>query len=206
MTWHSRGDRRGRDPDAGGAPLEIEFEDEDPPPPGAPGRRLTRARAARVAATATAAATVLCCALLATHRPAATPPPPAAAYNGFAVTLRYLGARLASAGGRSIEVDLAVSPTQSSATTVSGFQVSQPGVSTSPGPGARPIAVPAPGTRVRLLLTVTDCPHVPKDETMAYVDVIAGVTGLGETERFTILGERYSADISRLLHEVCARG
>jgi hypothetical protein len=66
--------------------------------------------------------------------------------------------------------------------------------------------VPAAGQNVLLLWTVEDCGRVPMDESMAYVEVITQSAGGLVMDRFTVLGDRYAADISRLLHSICGPG
>ena len=62
--------------------------------------------------------------------------------------------------------------------------------------------LPATGTDAELALTVENCAVVPIGESMGFVNVVAdGPAGI--TDRFTILGERYSADLAQLLSTVC---
>ncbi len=193
----------------GRAALRIEFEDED----GSPAATLprgTRPRDLRPFALFALAVAVLGGALAAV-RPA-TPPQPggqpttvsAAApnYGAFVVTVAYRGARLLSLDGRQIEVDLRVTPVPGAAVRVLAYYVSENGVIANADPVPSTTPIPAAGIDVGLRLTVTDCAVVPIGETMGFVDVVARGP-VGTMDRFTILGDRYSADLSRLLTEVC---
>jgi hypothetical protein len=89
---------------------------------------------------------------------------------------------------------------------ITEISVSEGGVSVTPVGMSATFDVPAAGQNVLLLWTVLDCARVPMDESMAYVEVITQSAGGFVMDRFTILGDRYAADISRLLHSICGPG
>jgi len=191
-------------------PLEIEFEDEDASP-GYPAAPAGRSRDLRPAALGSLAAVLLGAALWATHRPA---PEPVAGpgtsvthsvvpnYAAAVVTVSYQRSRLLSLPQRLIEVDLRVTPVAGARVRVIYYYISENGVQVQADPLPSTNPLPVSGADVRLDLTVTDCAVVPIGESMSFVDVVANGP-LGDVDRFTILGDRYSADLARLLSTVC---
>jgi len=129
-------------------------------------------------------------------------PPAPPNYYAAVVNVSYHGSRLLSLPQRRIEVDLRVTPVTGAKVRILDYYISENGVQVraDPPPSATPL--PASGMDVRLDLTVTDCFVVPIGESMSYVDVVADGP-LGALDRFTILGERYSTDLTRLLRTVC---
>jgi hypothetical protein len=200
-------EHRRRDSEDSGA-LEIEFEDEEAAP-GYPAASAGRSRDLRPAALGTLGAVLLGAALWATHRAApdsgpstvVTPPAPPN-YYAAVVNVSYHGSRLLSLPQRRIEVDLRVAPVDGAQVKIIEYYISENGVQVRADPPPSTTPLPASGADVRLDLTVTDCAAVPIGESMAFVDVVADGP-LGVLDRFTILGERYSADLARLLRTVC---
>lgn len=186
--------------------LEIEFEDDD-----TAGRSpVARRRDLRPAALSTLAAVLLGAALSASYHPgtpgeAAPDRMPSAAppdFGAYVVTVTYQGSHIDSTARRSIEVDLKVKPVPGAKVRIIAYYVDELGITAAaePSPSADPL--PAAGAPVKLILTVTDCTTVPIDESMGFVDVIANGPS-GVIDRFTILGERYSADLTRQLRVLC---
>lgn len=205
---HDRGGTLVHDEDAQGA-LEIEFEDDNaaavlPSPAG-------RSRDLRPAAMTTLAVAVLGAALWATHgttAPApnlslhfATPAPPPD-YAAFSVTVAYHDAYIVSVAKRRIDVNLRVTPVQGASVQIIAYYVSENGVTARADPPPSVAPLPADGANVKLELTVTNCATVPIGESMGFVDVVADGPA-GVIDRFTILGERYSSDLTNLLRQVC---
>lgn len=201
-------------------PLEIEFEDGDeqdgtaapePAVPGADDSPRARTDAARrrrtwqLSAAAAVVAVLAGAAALATRGGGTGSAPPSRVYvdNSAAVHITYLNSHLVSAAERRLEVELRVTPIQSQPVKITGITVSEGGVSVAPVGTSDTLDIPATGQNLLLLWTVRDCGRVPMDESMAYVEVITLSPGGLVMDRFTILGDRYAADISRLLHTVC---
>ncbi|MBS2962685.1 hypothetical protein KGA66_06485 [Actinocrinis puniceicyclus] len=192
--------------DDGPGALEIEFEDDDT----ADRSPVERRRDLRPAALSTLAAVLLGAALSASHHPGApgtaapngTPSAAPPDFGAYVVTVAYQGSHIDSTAQRRIEVDLKVKPVTGAKVRIIAYYVSENGVSAAadPAPSADPL--PAAGTDVRLRLTVTDCATVPIGESMGFVDVIADGPA-GVIDRFTILGARYSADMTGLLRRLC---
>ncbi len=192
--------------DAQGA-LEIEFEDDDAAAPLSP---AGQSRDLRPAALTALAAAVLGGALLATHSPAApsTPGPVKSValvppdYAAYVVTVAYQGSHVLSTAQRRIEVDLRVTPVAGAKVRIIAYYVSENGVTARADPPPSVTPLPASGTEVRLDLTVTNCATVPIGESMGFVDVVAdGPSGV--IDRFTILGQRYSDDLTGMLRQLC---
>ncbi len=196
------------------ATLEIEFED-DEASPGAAAYRAGRPRDLRSAAMVTLAATVLGAALYGAHRPGPAGAGPSLAgtnsrtvianapnYAAFVVTVSYQGSHLVSLEERRLEVDLRIAPVTGARVSVLNYYVSEKGVTSRAVSQQSMTPLPAAGTNVRLELTVTDCAAVPIGESMSFVDVVADGP-IGVMDRFTILGDRYSADLTRLLSALC---
>lgn len=198
----------------GAGALEIEFEDGD--------ESLERAvpvgdrpRDLRAAALTVLGLVTLGAALSATHHagssnaddvkiPIVTVAAPD--YAAYMVTVSYEGSHLASLQQRRIAVDLRITPVPGAQVKVLSYYVSENGMVSSAQPVLAGKPLPAAGADAELDLTVADCAVVPIGESMGFVNVVAdGPAGI--TDRFTILGERYSADLARLLRTVCpARG
>lgn len=207
---HRLGDAftRGRSEDAQGA-LEIEFEDDNSPAP-LP-YPAGRSRDLRPAAMTALAAAVLGSALWATHTPA-TPPPrsslhfqtpaPPPDYGAFSVVVAYHNAYIVSTAQRRIDVNLGVSPVPGAKVRIIAYYISENGVTARADPPPSVAPLPPTGMNVKLELTVTNCATVPIGESMGFVDVVADGPA-GVIDRFTILGERYSADLANLLRQVC---
>ena len=198
---------RSRDPEDSG-PLEIEFEDEESAS-GYPAAPAGRSRDLRPAALASLGAVLLGAALSATHRASPVPgpstsvtPPAPPNYYSAVVNVSYHGSRLLSLPQRRIEVDLRVTPVAGARVRIIEYYISENGVDVRADPPPSMTPLPASGADVRLDLTVTDCAAVPIGESMAFVDVVADGP-LGALDRFTILGERFSADLAGLLRTVC---
>lgn len=193
--------------DEGAGTLEIEFEDGDEPPEpgGSPGRRPRDLRSAALIALAVA---ILGAALSATHHTGSSGASStksatvavAPDYTAYVVTVAYRGSRVVSLSRRQIEVDLRITPVPGAQVEILDYYVSENGVTSWPPPS--PIPVPASGVDIEMKLEVVDCAVVPIGESMSFVDVIADGPA-GTMDRFTILGERYSADLTRLLRTVC---
>jgi hypothetical protein len=198
-------------------PLEIEFEDadgrgaaaeddrtqEEQAPP-APLRRLRYAR--RAVGAAAVVGLVAVAAVLATRGgsgSAAPLPSGLADDNSEAVRLTYVNSRLVSVPGHQLEVRLNITPAQDQPVKITEISVSEGGVAIAPISATGMVDVPAPGLDLTLRWTVTDCTSVPMDESMAYVEVITESRDGYIMDRFTILGDRYAADVSRLLHQIC---
>ncbi len=198
---------RGGDPGDSG-PLEIEFED-DEASSGYPDAPAGRSRDLRPVALALLGAVTLGAALSATHRAApswspvtSTPFTTAPNYAASVVTVGYQGSRLLSLPLRRIEVDLRVTPVAGAQVRIIDYYISENGVQVRADPPPSMTPLPTSGADVRLDLTVTDCAVVPIGESMSFVDVVADGP-LGAQDRFTILGDRYSADLAGLLRRVC---
>jgi hypothetical protein len=199
-----------RDADPGGGALEIEFEDEylSPAVVEAP---AGRSRDLRPVTMAGLGAVLLGAVLWGTHAAPVhdsgasqlkltfTPEPNYAAY---VVTVRYQGSHLLSLGDRRIEVDLRVTPVPGAQVRIIDYYISENGVTARADPPPSMTPLPASGIDVKLDLTVDDCSVVPIGESMSFVDVVADGP-VGTMDRFTILGEQYSADLARMLAEVC---
>ena len=204
----TRPDHRDRDSDDAGL-LQIDFEDEDAPPayPAAP---AGRSRDLRPAAMASLATVLLGAALWAMHGSAADNGTGNAAsssaaapnYAAYVVTVGYKGSHLVSLPQRRIEVDLRVAPVPGATVRVVGYYISENGVQVRADPPPSMTPLPASGADVKLQLTVTDCAVVPIGESMSFVDVVADGP-VGTIDRFTILGDQYSADLAQLLRTVC---
>jgi hypothetical protein len=123
--------------------------------------------------------------------------------NSTAVQMTYVSSALVSVPQRRLDVTVTVTPVQPQALEITQISVSEAGVTVTPVGSPSTVVVPATGRKIVLLLTVTDCSRVPMDESMAYVDVVTRQQNGDLMDRFTILGDSYSADISRLLHRVC---
>lgn len=204
---HDRGGASVHAGDAQGA-LEIEFEDDN-----AAAALLSpagRSRDLRPAAMTTLAVAVLGAAMWATHGTAApapnvslhfaTPAPPD--YAAFSVTVAYHDAYIVSTAQRRIDVNLRVTPVQGASVRIIAYYVSENGVTARADPPPSVAPLPAEGADVKLELTVTNCATVPIGESMGFVDVVADGPA-GVIDRFTILGERYSSDLTNLLRQVC---
>lgn len=205
-------------------PLEIEFEDEEadggatpeaaaPDPHGSPRARLDAARRRRrfqVIGTASAIAVLAVAAVMSTHDDNGTSgtAAPSRFYidDSAAVRIVYLNSNLVSTAPRRLEVELNVTPLNGQPVKVTGISVSEGGVSVAPVGISATFDIPAAGQNVLLVWTIQDCARVPMDESMAYVEVVTRSAGGFVMDRFTILGDRYAADISRLLHDVCGPG
>ena len=204
-------------------PLEIEFEDADGPDgaatpeaapdrdgsPGAHSPAARRRRMLQVVGTAVVAAVVAVAAVVTTRDGGSTgSAPPNRFYidDTAAVRITYLDSYLVSAAQRRLEVALNVAPLQGQPVKITEISVSEGGVSVAPVGISATFDVPATGQNVLLLWTVQDCGRVPMDESMAYVEVITRSAGGFVMDRFTILGDRYAADISHLLHTICGPG
>lgn len=191
----------------GRAALEIEFEDDEASSSLA-GSPASRPRDLRPAALITLVVVILAAAVYATHRPgssaASSPTVTLAApdYAAFVVTVSYQGSHLVSLPRRRIDVDLHITPVPGAQVSVLDYYVSENGVTSRAVPTRSMTPLPASGTDVRLELTVTNCAVVPIGESMSFVDVVANGP-VGVMDRFTILGDRYSADLARLLRTVC---
>jgi hypothetical protein len=203
-------------------PLEIELEDEEGDrvasesgtADGA-GPSATRTRAARrrrihqVIGAAGVVAILAIAAAGAGHggsHSGSTPPSRFYIDDSAAVRITYLNSYLVSAAQRRLEVELNITPLQSQPIKITEISVSEGGVSVAPVGISDTLDVPAAGQNVLLVWTVQDCARVPMDESMAYVEVITMSAGGFVMDRFTILGDRYAADISRLLHAICGPG
>ncbi len=195
-----------RHDDAQGA-LEIEFENDDAAAPLSP---AGRSRDLRPAALTALAAAVFGGALLATHsRAAPSPPGPVKSvtlvppdYAAYVVTVAYQGSHVLSTAQRRIEVDLRVTPVAGAKVRIIAYYVSENGVTARADPPPSVTPLPASGSEVKLDLTVTNCATVPIGESMGFVDVVAdGPSGV--IDRFTILGERYSDDLTGMLRQLC---
>lgn len=208
--WRKAGEDGG---DEGAGALEIEFEDGDESS-GAGGGYSTaggRLRDLRPAALIALGVAVLGAALAATHstgssdagitdRNSTTIAAVAPDYAAFVVTVDYRSSRLVSLAQRRIEVDLRITPVPGAQVEILNYYISENGITSEPAPSATP--VPASGVDVKMELDVTDCAVVPIGESMGFVDVVADGPA-GTTDRFTILGSRYSSDLARLLRTVC---
>ncbi|HEV2347170.1 MAG TPA: hypothetical protein VGS97_23940 [Actinocrinis sp.] len=191
----------------GAAALEIEFED-DEASPGFAASPAGRSRDLRPAALITLAVVTLAAAVYATHRPGSsganspTVTLSAPDYAAFVVTVSYQGSHLVSLPERRIEVDLRITPVPGAQVSILDYYVSENGVTSRAEPAQSMTPLPAGGTNVKLELTVTNCAVVPIGESMSFVDVVANGP-VGVIDRFTILGDRYSGDLTRLLRTVC---
>jgi len=204
-------------------PLEIEFEDEEngaespeavaPDQDGSP-RAQTRAarrrRMLRMTGTAAVVGALAVAAVVTTHDAGggsgSSPPNRFYIDDTAAVRITYLNSYLVSTDTRRLEVELNVTPLQGQTVKITEISVSEGGVSVAPVGISATFDVPAAGQNVLLLWTIQDCARVPMDESMAYVEVITRSAGGFVMDRFTILGDRYAADISRLLHSICGPG
>jgi hypothetical protein len=101
-----------------------------------------------------------------------------------------------------IEVDMRITPVSGAKVRVLNYYVDENGVNSAAGIALAYAALPADGVDARLDLTVRDCAVVPIGESMSFVNVVADGPA-GVIDRFTILGERYSSDLARLLRAVC---
>jgi len=200
--------------DEGAGALEIEFEDGDGGSPEDAAYAAGRARDLRGAALTALAVVTLGAALAATHHtgsssgssttddvriPIVVIRPDYAAYM---VTVGYRGAHLVSLQERRIAVDLRITPVPGARVRLLNYYVNESGIVSvaESAPSREPL--PVSGTDVRLELAVADCAVVPIGESMSSVNVVAdGPAGM--TDRFTILGARYSSDLTRLLRTVC---
>jgi hypothetical protein len=190
--------------------LQIEFEDDDPAQDRAQGpASIARSRDLRPFTMLGLGAAVMATAMWAaasaqSHAGSAATVPPVSAhdYAAYVVTVSYRGARLLSEAQRRIEVDIHVTPVKGASVSVIKYSVGENGVLARADPPPSSVSLPASGTDVRLNLTVTDCAVVPIGESMSYVDVVTDGPS-GTMDRFTILGERYSADLAHLLEIVC---
>jgi hypothetical protein len=215
-------DRDGWDPQ----PLEIEFEDgdagedggasaganptqagqENQAPP-APTRRAWRAR--RAIGAVVVIGVVAVAAVMAAHDDSGSGAPPPSGFiddNSEAVRITYLNSRLVSLPKHQLDVRLNIAPAQDQPVKITEISVSEGGVAIAPISPTGIVDVPTPGLDLTLRWTVTNCGNVPMDESMAYVEVITESKDNYIMDRFTILGDRYSADISRLLHQLCGSG
>jgi hypothetical protein len=189
--------------------LEIEFEDDDAAPaPEYAGGAAGRSRDLRPIAMATLSAAVLGAALWASHgQPSGGPSVTGTLasehnYAASVVTVAYEGSRLLSQAQRQIEIDLRVAPVEGAKVRIIDYYISENGVQARADPPPSMTPLPTSGMDVKLDVTVTDCAVVPIGETMAFVDVVAdGPVGI--MDRFTILGDRYSADLAQMLGAVC---
>lgn len=203
------GENRGeRDVSAG--MLEIEFEDDEASSePG--GVAVGRPRDFRRVTMITLAVVVLGAALSATHHSGSSDKNNAGQlilsigapnYAAYMVTVRYEGSHLISLERRRIAVDMRITPVPGAQISVLSYYVDENGVISYVQQDLSGKPLPASGTDVELELGVTDCAVAPIGESMGSVNVVAdGPAGI--TDRFTILGERYAADLSRLLLTVC---
>ena len=205
-------------------PLEIEFEDEqdgaETPEAAAPhqdgsGSPRAHTQAARrrrmfqLLGTAAVVAALGVAAAVTTRggtTSGSTPPNRFYIDDSAAVRITYLNSHLVSTARHRLEVELNVTPLQSQPVKITEISVSEGGVSVAPVGISATFDVPAAGQNVVLLWTVQDCGRVPMDESMAYVEVITQSAGGFVMDRFTVLGDRYAADISRLLHSICGPG
>lgn len=189
--------------------LEIEFEDDEALSE-ADGVAVGRPRDFRSATMIALAVVVLGAALSATHHSDSshnsagqlTLSVAAPDYAAYMVTVRYEGSHLISLERRRIVVDMRITPVPGAQVTVLSYYVSENGMISyvQQDPSREPL--PASGLDVELELAVTDCAVVPIGESMGFVNVVAdGPAGI--TDRFTILGERYAADLTNLLRTVC---
>jgi hypothetical protein len=200
------GDKR-TDAGTSTAALEIEFED-DEASPGLTASPAGRSRDLRPAALTTLAVVTLAAAVCATHRPGSgeansrTVTLSAPNYAAFVVTVSYQGSHLVSLPERRIEVDLHITPVPGAQVSVLDYYVSENGVTSRAIPARSMTPLPPAGTDVKLELTVNNCAVVPIGESMSFVDVVANGP-VGVIDRFTILGDRYSTDLARLLRTVC---
>ena len=194
----------------GAGALEIEFEDGDEPPD-----RVAsaggRPRDLRAAALVALAVVTLGAALSATHRTSSSGTSntnsvivSAAApdYAASMVTVQYRDAHVDSLQQRRIVVDLLLTPAPGAQVRVLNYYVDENGIVSSADTELSGRPLPGSGMNVRLELTVADCALAPIGESMSFVNVLA-VGPAGTTDRFTILGERYSLDLARLLRAVC---
>jgi hypothetical protein len=202
----------GWDDDDGLGTLEIEFED-DEAPSGAAAGPVGRSRDLRPAALVALGVVTLGAALVATHHdgsgggnnlvkdvPFVSVVAPD--YAAAMVTVRYENARLVSLPARLIEVNLRMTPVADAKVRVLNYYVDENGVSSFAELALAYWTLPAAGVDATLDLTVNDCAVVPIGESMSFVNVVAdGPAGI--IDRFTILGERYSADLTRLLRTIC---
>ena len=196
--------------DEGAGALEIEFEDGDESPDRAV-PAAGRSRDLRAAALIALAVVTLAAALSATHRtrPSGTNDTnnvivsiAAPDYAASMVTVQYRGAHVDSLQQRRIVVDLLLTPAPGAQVTVLNYYVDENGIVSSAETALSGKPLPGSGTDARLELTVDDCAVAPIGESMSFVNVVA-VGPAGTTDRFTILGEHYSLDLSRLLRTVC---
>lgn len=198
--------------DSAGA-LEIEFEDGDGSPEDA-ASAARRTRDLRGAALGALAVVTLAAALSATHHTGAGTGSshtsdvniPIVAiepdYAAYMVTVSYQGSHLVSLQQRRIAVDLRITPVPGAQVRLLNYYVDENGVDSTAWSAPFATPLPAAGADVRLELTVADCAVVPIGESMSFVNVVSqGPAGV--TDRFTILGEQYSSDLTRLLHTVC---
>lgn len=206
-----RADRSDEEPGT----LEIEFED-DEASSGPAASPAGRPRDLRSAALIVLTATVLGAAVYGVHHgvgSSGTGPSgvdgtaPAVVITGpnyaaFVVTVGYQGSHLLSLPQRRLEVDLRITPVTGAQVSILDYYVSENGVTSRAVSAHSMTPLPPAGTDVRLELTVTDCATVPIGESMSFVDVVANGP-IGVMDRFTILGDRYSDDLARLLREVC---
>ena len=194
--------------------LEIEFED-DEGSSGSVGAPVGQPRDLRATTMITLAVVILGAALSATHHTGSsdagktnnqtnnqsvllTVPD----YAAFMVTVRYQGSHLASLQQRRIAVDMRITPVDGAQVSVLNYYVDENGLISHAQPVLAGRPLPESGTDVELDLTVYNCAVVPIGESMSFVNVVANGPA-GVTDRFTILGERYSADLARLLRMVC---
>ena len=200
--------------DEGAGALEIEFEDGDEPPDRVPSAG-GRPRDLRAAALIALGVVTLGAALSATHRTSSSGTSNANSvivsaaapdYAASMVTVQYRDAHVDSLQQRRIAVDLLLTPAPGAQVRVLNYYVDENGIVSSAETGLSGKPLPDSGLDVRLELTVADCALAPIGESMSFVNVLA-VGPAGTTDRFTILGERYSLDLARLLRAVCpARG
>ncbi len=196
--------------DVSAGTLEIEFEDDEASSESG-GTAMGRPRDFRSATMIALAVVVLGAALSATHHTRSNDKNSAGQlilsvvapdYAAYMVTVRYEGSHLISLQRRRIAVDMRITPVPGAQISVLSYYVNENGVISYVQQDLSGKPLPASGTDVELELGVTDCAVVPIGESMGFVNVVAdGPAGI--TDRFTILGERYAADLTRLLRTVC---
>lgn len=210
------GSGEGRSDDEGAGALEIEFEDGEESAEGdsfasAPAVDAGRSRDLRGAALTLLAVVTLGAAFSATHHvrssdteridvPVVAIEPDYAAYM---VTVSYQGSRVVSLEQRRITVDLRITPVPGARVRVLAYYVTEAGVlseTKNAPPSDAPL--PASGVKAELELTVQNCTVAPIGESMSFVNVVSQGP-VGVEDRFTILGERFAADLERLMLTVC---
>jgi hypothetical protein len=209
--------REAGDGDEGAGALEIEFEDGDGPSEGA-AYAAGRPRDLRGAALAALTAVTLGAALSATQHTGSNSISRGATeanipivmiepdYTEYVVTVSYHGSRLVSLQQRRLAVDLRITPLPGARVRILNYYVEERGVLSRMRTALSRVPLPVSGADAELELTVNDCAVVPIGESMSFVNVVADGPA-GVTDRFTILGEKYSSDLTRLLSTVCpARG